>query len=297
VDLEDDPLSFFQAIPEEDWQCLVESLGQARLDELLSGTEFTEEDGKVVGQCIRQETFGRIMIELATNEVGDFGEDALICAWDILRELDLKRLLESEDGETKVLVFQATIDVSSCPSDEEVATAAAAAWIGELSVNGLRCLAGRMDAASLVAMFSDDQDALSAELIGAMLECGIEVLGTFVPEEGFPQLTPEQLACLKLVLDVEALALLLAEEGELPLESLPMLLECGLETLGSEGDGSWPEGDMGLDISAEDLACVVDILGEEALAEIIAGDRLPAFGEVLALASCDLDLKGLLNEG
>ncbi len=54
---------------------------------------------------------------------------------------------------------------------------------------------------------------------------------------------------------------------------------------------------MGLDISAEDLACVVDILGEEALAEIIAGDRLPAFGEVLALASCDLDLKGLLNEG
>jgi hypothetical protein len=76
-----------------------------------------------------------------------------------------------------------------------------------------------------------------------------------------------------------------------------MLLECGLETLGSEGDGSWPEGDMGLDISAEDLACVVDILGEEALAEIIAGERLPAFGEVLALASCDLDLKGLLNEG
>ena len=149
-----------------------------------------------------------------------------------------------------------------------------------------------MDAESLVATFSADQDVPSAEIMVAMLECGIDILGT---EGVASQLTPEQLACLEAALDAEALAQFLSEGGEFPLEAIATLLECGLETLGTDGDSGGVDGGIGIDISAEDLACVVETLGEEALTEIIAGERLPTFGEILALAGCDLDLGGLFN--
>jgi hypothetical protein len=206
-----------------------------------------------------------------------------------LKEVDLKRLLnvDKDDVEIQIVALQAVIDASLCLSDEEIGRAAAAAGLEDFPVDGLRCLVGLVDVESLVAMFSDVQDALSAEIVVGMLECGIHILGA---EGDNFQYGDEELACLKDVLGAEDLTEFFGEGGDLSLEVITALLECGGEALGSEVEGG------GIDISAEDLACVVETLGEEALTEIMAGERLPTFGEFLALVGCDLDLEALLND-
>ena len=60
-------------------------------------------------------------------------------------------------------------------------------------------------------------------------------------------------------------------------------------------DGSGSGDDGGVALSAEELPCVVEALGDEALAELMAGERLPTLGEIAALAGCDLDLERLLG--
>lgn len=289
VDPNEDPRAFFQSIPEEEQQCLTQGLGQTRLDEVLDGAETTEEDNLVMDRCVSQETFARIMVGSFINQVGGLSDDTLGCVWGILRDADLKRLFTSDDDEAQVLAFQAMLDASLCLSDEEAARAAAAAGIEDFPVDGLRCLVGLVDVESLVAMFSDDQDALSAEIVVGMLECGIHILGA---EGDNFQYGDEELACLKDVLGAEDLTEFFGEGGDLSLEVITALLECGLETLGTEG----VDGGIGIGITAEDLACVVETLGEEALTEIMAGERLPTFGELLALVGCDLDLEALLND-
>ena len=291
VNLDDDPLAVFQLIPEEEQQCLAQSLGQARLDELLSDAEFTEEDGRVAAQCISQETIVRIMLGFVIDQTDGLRDDTLICAWDILGEVDLKLLFTSDDDESRILAVQTIIDASFCLSDEEVARAAAAAGIEDFPVDGLRCLAGRVNVESLVNMFSADHAdhaAPSEEIMVAMLECGIEGFGT---KEGFPQLTPEQLACLEAASETESLAEFFSQGSELQLEAIAAILECGIE-----GDSGGVDGGLSVNISAEDIACVVETLGEEALTEIMAGERLPTFGEIMALVGCDLDLESLLND-
>lgn len=293
VDPDGDPLGFFQSIPEEEQQCLTQSLGQVRLDEILGGAGFTGDDGLVMEQCISKETFARVILGLFVNQAGDLRDDTSACVWDVLREVDLKRLFTSDDNEALVLALQTIIDASFCLTDEEIAMAAASAGIEEFPIAGLRCLAERVEVESLAAILGDNPGMPSVEVIVAMLECGVEMLGT----EGFAsQLTPEQLACLEAGLDAEALAQFFSEGDDLPLEAIAAILECGLESLGMEGDGSGTDGGIGIDISAEDLACVVDAFGEEALAEIIAGERLPTFGEILALAGCDLNLEELVGD-
>ncbi|MDA0987773.1 MAG: hypothetical protein O2783_01275 [Chloroflexi bacterium] len=293
VDPDDDPLGFFQSIPEEEQQCLTQSLGQARLDEILGGAGFARDDGLVMEQCISKETFARVILGLFVNQAGDLRDDTSACVWDVLSGVDLKRLFTSDDNEALVLALQTIIDASFCLTDEEIAMAAASAGIEEFPIAGLRCLAERVEVESLAAIFGDNPGMPSAEVVVAMLECGIGMLG---PEGEFPQLAPEQLACLEAALDAEALAQFLSQGGDLPLESIAAMLECGLEMLGPEGvDGSGADGGIGVDISAEDLACIVEALGEEALAEIIAGERLPTFGEILALAACDLNLEELVG--
>jgi hypothetical protein len=218
-----DPLGFFQSIPEEEQQCLLQSLGQYRLDEILGGDGFSGVDSLVMEQCISNETFVRVIFGLLVNQVGDLRDDTMACAWDILGDVDLNRLFTGDDSEITVLAIQTIIDVSFCLSDEEVAMAEAAVGIEEFPIAGLRCLAERGKADSLAVIFSDDQFVPSVEMIGAMLECGMEMLG------------------------------------------------------------------------AEDLACVMDALGDGALPEIIAGERSFTFGEILALAGCGLDLEALLS--
>jgi hypothetical protein len=97
-------------------------------------------------------------------------------------------------------------------------------------------------------------------------------------------------------LGAEALAQYFGQGGETPFEVIAAMLECGIEVLVPEGDdGVGGDGGTGVDFSAEELACVVDALGDDALAEILAGERVPTFVEIAALLGCDLDLEKLLS--
>jgi hypothetical protein len=238
-------------------------------------------------QCISQGTYARIMLGSFVNQVSDLSDDTLSCVWNTLREVDLKRLFTSDDDEAQVLAFQTILSTSLCLTDEEAARAEVSAETEEFPLAGMRCLAELVDAESLATMFSADEGLPPLEIIFAMLECGIEIFGT--EGEGL-QHDEQQLACLREILDAEDLSQFFDQEGGLPFETITAVLECGIEMLGTEGAG-----DSGFDFSAEDLACVVEALGEEALAEMVAGERLPTFGEILALAGCDLDFEGLLS--
>ena len=69
ADLNDSPLEFFLAFPQEEQQCLVQALGQARLGEVLDGAEATEVEDAAIEQCISQETFARVLTWSVINPV------------------------------------------------------------------------------------------------------------------------------------------------------------------------------------------------------------------------------------
>jgi hypothetical protein len=339
INPDESPREFFLSIPQEEQQCLSQSLSQARLDKILDGAETTEGDERVMKQCVSQETLARTMMGFLVNQVSGLSDGTLRCAWGILAEVDLKGLLASDGDEAgQLIAFRAFLNASLCLTDEEAARAETGVGMDEFPLAGMRCLAGRVGAESLEAMFmiSAEQGSPSVEIIAAMLECGIEMGGPegygpqFTPEqfaclrgalgdetlaqffahagappveaiaamlecgmamlgqEGYgPQLTPEQLACLKGVLGEEGLVQLFAHAGAPPLEIIAAMLKCGIETGGPVGDG--PQ------LTPEQLACVQGVFGDQALAELMAGQRLPTLAEISALGRCDLDLGKLLS--
>ena len=286
ADPDENPREFFQALPQEEEECLVQALGQARVDQILDGEQPSQEDSRALEQCVSQESFARVLIGSFVNSVGGLSDATLGCMWDILGEAPT----EGGDLSGELVAF---LSLTLCLSDEDAARADAGAGPFEFPLADSRCVAEQIDMDRLAATSGDELQGLPPELMAALAECGIEV----GPEGEGPQFTPEQFTCLEEVLGAEGLAQFFGQGGEPPIEVITAMLQCGIEIGGPEGDdgGGGVDGG-GVDFSPEELGCVMEALGGEAVAEILAGERLPTFGEIAALAGCDLDLEKLLSD-
>ena len=232
ANLDEDPRLFFEAIPQEEQECLASALGQARLDDFVSGRELIEWGDEVIVQCISEETFARTMLGVIVGELSALSDETLRCLWSALEEADLKGLFTGEvvDEEAQLRAIQAMMKSSLCLTEEEAARVNDVFGLEDFSLVTVRCLASRIDERSLETLITTGQPSFA--VISAMLECGLE--------------------------------------------------------MGEDGTGS-------LALTPEELACVVGVLGEQGLEEIVAGQRIPTLEEILGLARCDLDLERLLE--
>ena len=223
----------------------------------------------------------------ASDVVGEFPIGELRCLAERVDEEDLASLFNSgaEDAFPSLDILAAMIECG--------------AEMGSLDDEGsqftpeqLTCLRDAVGDETLAQMF-DQEGELSFDLIFSMMECGMEMGG--LDDEG-SQFTPEQLTCLRDTVGDESLTQMLDQEGDPPLDLIFAMLECGFATP-DEGDttGSTLDGVEGLTFTPEQLACVQDSVGDGTLEEIISGERLPTFEEILSMANCDLDILGLTD--
>ena len=354
ADPEENPLEFFLSLPREEQECAVQTLGQARLDQLMAGAEPTDADNQVIDQCLSQETVARIVMGSLVNQAGDLGDETLGCMWDALSGADLSGLFNEDEFLPGAI--GALLGASTCMSDEEAARLLGAEGSEDFPIAEMRCLAERLSPKVVASIFTDGlEEALPPpDVLVALLECslgpngsegdalpftadqlaclqealGDDALAQMLDQEGEPTLdvmlatlkcglmtdapdagglpfTASQLACLQEYLGDEALAQLVGQEGEPTLDVVLTVLECGLELGDSVGGDSGTGTDTGVDPTSEDgfpvtpeqLACLLETLGDEAIAELIAGERLPNFAEFAALGICEVDIAELLSGG
>ena len=161
----------------------------------------------------------------------------------------------------------------------------------------LTCLQAALSADDMAAMMGGE-GAPSLEIMLAALKCGLATPDA--EGDGLP-FTADQLVCLEATLGRELLDQLIGQEGEPSIQVVLAALECGLD-LRDSGDGPTDSGGPasgidGLPVTAEQLACLVDGLGDGAIEELLSGQRTPNFGDLLVLAACNLDLEAILSGG
>jgi hypothetical protein len=294
ADPDSDMMALFHSITVEEQQCAVLALGQARLEEILNQADASNEEDLVFQQCLSQETLARIVVGAFISEVGNLSDSTMDCIWATLEDIDLMSLVQ-ENGDASG-AFLGFMRMPLCLSNEEVAQVEAMELAGpdyegsKFTPEQLTCLQDAVGDEALTQMFSQD-GAPSLDIIFAMIECGMELAG---PDYEGSKFTPEQLTCLQDAVGDEALTQMFSQDGAPSLDIIFAILECGF-AMPDEPDStdSTLDGVEGLMFTPEQLACVQDALGDDAVAELRNGERLPAFEEIVALANCDLDFLGM----
>ena len=269
---------FFMAIPREEQDCLAQALGQARVDEVMEGMEMTETDEGAFYECVSSGTFSRLMVGMFIGEVGTdvLSDDSLACVYSALEGVDLMSLIT--DAEGGVVAFEAFLEMSLCLTDEEAALAGSDGDMG-FPVAEMRCLAEEVSLDELAFLFEADMNTMPpVGILAALIECGMETAGGI--EE--PPFTAEQLTCLEDALGEDALAELFALEGGRSLELMRAVIECGLDV--GEGLDELP-------FTMEQLSCMEDALGGDALAGLFALDGEPSFEVVAAIIECGIEVE------
>ena len=343
ADPDADLMAVFQSIPVDEQQCVVQTLGQTRLDEILAQADSSEDEDMLFGQCLSGETLARILVGGLISEIGNLSDSTMDCMWTALEEVDLEALVAENTDMSGV--FGAMMKMTLCLSDEEVAQAEESGVISDFPVSEMRCMAERIDEDDLVSLFTfgAEGEAPPLDILNAMLECGLENAG---PDDEDPPFTQEQLACLRDAVGDEALAQMFDQEGDLSFDLIFAVIECGLDLGSPDGEGpdftqeqltclrdavgdetltqmfdqegappldvifallecgfampdesdgvdSTPDGAEEIIFTPEQLACIQDAVGDAALLEILNGERIPTFEEIMSMANCDLDFLGL----
>ena len=219
---------FFEAIPEEEQQCVEQSINPTRLEEILEDAETTDEENRITLECLSENTAVGIFLGFFAQTAGDLSDETLDCMRERLAEVDVRSLLleEQEDDEFFLSLFL-------CLNEEEIARFEAAGGLGE---------------------------------------------------EGEP--TPAQIACLIELIGEEA-AVELASEQRLPTqEEFQALAECGISL---DGEGGGEEGGPP-DLTLEQIACLEEALDPQASNELLSGQRLPTAEEFQAIIDCGIPL-------
>ncbi|MEE9325075.1 MAG: hypothetical protein V3U90_05955 [Dehalococcoidia bacterium] len=222
---------FFEAIPEEEQQCVEQSIDPTRLEEILEDAETTDEENRITLECLSENTAVGIFLGFFAQTAGDLSNETLDCMREKLAEVDVRSLLLEEEGEEGADEF--FLSLFLCLNEEEIARFEAAGGFGEEeegepSPAQIACLIELIGEEAAVELASEQRLPTQEEL-AALAECGITLDGEGGGEEGGPpDLTPEQIACLEEALDPQASNELLSGQRLPTAEEFQAIIDCGI---------------------------------------------------------------------
>ena len=206
-------------------------------------------------------------------------------------------------------------DLTECLSDETVIRVFIGALsheAGGLSDDTLTCIRGTLGNANLISLLSGPDGDLTQGfgVLTGLLLCLTEEeaervsITALLGDAERPELTLGNLRCLAERVDLTELQATiesLTSAAELPpLDLIATLIACGITLPALPVDalptGPLPDATLPPDLELPSLECVEGVLGEEAIAAIIAGERGPSLDELQRLlAECANELpQGLL---
>ena len=286
IDPKENPREFLLALPGAEQQCIRNGIDPVRLEQVLEISDTTETEDRVFLECISQETLVRIMVGSFARLANPLSQETMDCLWNTLGEADLSPAFDMDkDGEPSLAFFLPFINASLCFSAEEVARIQTTTD-GDFPIAEMYCLAQRIDLEQLPSLFLDGMEGLPpAEIVSAMLDCGLEMEGRIGEDHPF---TEEQLVCLSEALGDEGIEQFFGQDGDPPFEALLAILECVLEMEGYIGEDPL--------FTAEQLVCLSEALGDEGLEQFFGQDGDPPFEAIIAILACGLSLDDLSGD-
>ena len=194
ADLEQDPLAFFAAIPAFERNCLVQSVGAARFDEIAEGAEPTLEEGEDLLACISGSTAGRFVAGalITQTSLESLTLDTLDCMAPRFVEMTPSDLFDgiaglSGDGPLSdpsglfSAALQPVIEALFCLNEEErtaVDAEIAAAGGGDfsLTVGQMECVHESLGGEGLAGVFGGSQ-TIPLNVFSALADCGVTLGG------------------------------------------------------------------------------------------------------------------------
>jgi len=167
---------FFKAIPEEERQCVEQSIDPTRLEEVLEGAEPTDEENRITLECLSENTSVDIFLGFFAQTAGGLSDETLDCMREKLAEVDVRSLLLDEEEEVDNEFF---LSLFLCLNEEEIARFEAAGGFGEEEEGEptpaqVACLIELIGEEAAVELASE-QRLPTQEEFQALAECGISL--------------------------------------------------------------------------------------------------------------------------
>ena len=329
IDPTKDPAGFLEALPASEASCVTSALGGrdrvlAMLESALESNPITPTEADAIDGCISDETVQSVFVGQLEREAGGLSDPTVICIGERIGGLSAAALFTDEPQ------VDATISLLKgifCLNSEEraaISVSDAAYGFGDYGgIDALECVVNGVGPTGLGdlmgALSSSDVDFSGlSNLFPLLIECG--ALNDSVFEE--TGITADQVGCLLGELGESGLALLDPSAADPELGDLAAMFAalnaCGiaLEDLLERADSLLDpnaSGDVNVDPTAqteltveipdvtdvelpfteEQIACLAEELGDEVIANLLAGGA-PDFSLFAALTACDIDVLSLL---
>ena len=332
IDPTEDPIGFFEALPESEASCVADAIGGrdqviALLESSVDSGSFWVDEIDAIDDCISDETVQRVFAGQLDRETGGLSDATMSCIREQTTGLSAAGLFAEElEVDSAISVLKGVF----CLNDEErtaIALNDAAYGFGEYGgIDALECIVNGVGPTGLTDLISMGSSLDASEidfsaiagLFPLLIECGALDDSDF-EETG---MTADQLGCLFGELGESGLALVDPAAGDTDFGDLAALFAafdvCGLELdalldaaelpldTSSSGDVT-PDPTVQVEATAvipdiaeieklfttEQIICLTAEIGEDEIANLLAGGA-PDLSLFAALATGEVDLLSLL---
>ncbi|MDP6055941.1 MAG: hypothetical protein QGF24_04045 [Dehalococcoidia bacterium] len=327
VDWTTDPDGFFNSLPASEASCAADALGGrervlAMIESNLGDERLTPAEASDLDKCLSDETVKAVFVGQLAREAGTLSDATIICIGEQIGGMSAASLFLNEPAADVII---SSLKGVFCLNTEEraaMSSSDATYGFGELGgIEAVECVVNGVGPTGLeslmgvVGSIGVDFGELG-DLFPIMINCGA-IDDSQIEEFG---LTADQIGCMLSSLgedgltlldpsaaesDIAQLGLLMTALGNceislddlmgtatLPINSEPLVVPTVLPTVQIES----PEdiADLDLPFSEEQIVCLIEELGEEKIADLLAGGA-PDPSLFTAFGKCEVDLAALLG--
>ena len=329
IDPTKDPVGFLEALPASEASCVTTALGGrdrvlAMLESALESNPITATEADAIDGCISDETVQSVFVGQLEREAGGLSDPTVICIGEQIGGLSAAALFTDEPAVDAAISLLKGIFCLNSEERAAISVSDAAYGFGDYGgIDALECVVNGVGPTGLGdlmgALSSSDVDFSGlSNLFPLLIECGALNDSAF-EETG---ITADQVGCLLGELGESGLALLDPGAADPELGDLAAMFAaldaCGIAmedllegaalpldpnssggvildpTVQIESPGDVPDvSDIELPFTEEQIACLAEELGEDTVANLLAGGA-PDFSLFAALTACGIDVLSLL---
>ena len=221
VSPEEDPASFLQSIPEAERNCLVEHVGEDRIEDFIKGTSPGEEE--IILQCVSEETVRRVMLGMLAMEAGGLADHEISCLTSTLADVRFLDFIGQEGS----LLEQVLLPYASarCLPYEKLESIGIVGQDGQFvhTISQVRCVFEQGDDETLAQLTGANESDAVTQLLE---NCGVVLWGPGIDGSGEP--TEGQPACLSEAIGPDALQELIDGQRTPTDAELEAMSACGI---------------------------------------------------------------------
>ena len=261
--------ALLNAIPTSERECAAAAVGEARFQEIVSGTEPADDEALAMIACLSSTTWARVIVGSLLGDGGEVSPETMACMTGRLESLDLAALANvaglsgEQAGQQAFGAIRSIFSAIFCLNEQERAVLGTSLMTGSMTLDQLECYFDALGSLDLDQMGTGTDGQLPPEILSAMMACGIDMMQGFMP----------------------------AGEEMIPSEPAPDW-RVGTQPVPGGLPPDWK--DVGeLSLSEDQLKCLAEALGENPLEAIRSGAALQP-DIMQAMGDCRVDMYPLL---